>query len=106
MAELGLCPALRDVDLLAAKHGVDPGTQAAFRRQLQKELKSFLRDAMLRVIEVDAHRLGGHALAAFGILREEVPEMPLPDRPVVGFQGLPGWACSKWLDACCHDRLP
>src|SRR6516162_3926410 len=32
--------------------------------------------------------------------------MQIPDRPVVGFQGLPGWACGKGLDACCHFRLP
>jgi predicted NACHT family NTPase len=37
----------------------------------------------------------GHALAAFGIIREEIPEMQFPDRPLVDFKGLPCWACSK-----------
>src|SRR5262245_33578101 len=32
------------------------------------------------------------------------PEMHLPDLPMVGFKGLPCWACSKCLDACCHVR--
>jgi hypothetical protein len=88
-------PVLRDVDLLAAEHGVDPGAQAAFLRQLQKEFERFLGNAILGVIEVDANRLGGHALAAFGIIREKLPEMQFPDLPMVGFKGLPCWASGK-----------
>ena len=69
---------LRDVDLLAPEHGVDPGAQAGFLRQLQEELEGFVGDAILRVIEEDAHSLGRHPLAAPGIIREELPKVQSP----------------------------
>ena len=84
--------AFRDVDLLTPEHGVDPRLQAGFLRQLQEELEGFVGDAILRVIEVDAHSLGRHTLAACGIIREELPEMQVPDLPIVRFEALPGRA--------------
>src|SRR5262249_59140447 len=39
----------RDIDLLTTEHGVDPGTQVAFLRQLQEEFEGFIGDAMLGV---------------------------------------------------------
>ena len=78
---------LRDVDLLAPKHGVDPRAQAGFLRQLQEKLECFVGDAILRVIEVEAHRLGCHALAALGIIREELPQVHLPDLLDSGLRG-------------------
>ena len=68
-------PVFRDVDLLASEHGVDPRAQAGFLGQLQEELEGFVGDAILRVIEEEAHRLGRHALAARGIIREELAQM-------------------------------
>ena len=65
----------RDVDLLAPEHGVDPGSQVAFFRQLPEEFEGFVRDAILRIIEVETNRLDRHVFAAFWIIREEVPEM-------------------------------
>ena len=72
-------PVFRDVDLLAPEHGVDALAQAGFLGQLQEQLERFVGDAVLRVVEVDAHRLGGHALAALGVVREELAQMQLPD---------------------------
>ena len=69
---------LRDVDLLAAEHGVDPRAQAGFLGQLQEQLERLVGDAVLRVVEVDARRLGRHALAALGIVREELREDAAP----------------------------
>ena len=69
----------RDVDLLAPEHGVDALAQAGFLRQLQEELEGFVGDAILRIIQVEAHRLGRHALAAFGIIRKELAQMQLAD---------------------------
>jgi hypothetical protein len=86
---------LRDVDLLATKHGVDPRTQAGFLRQLKEELEGLIGDAILRVIEEDAHSLGGQACAAFGIIREEFPEVQFPHLLMVGFEGLPCWTCRE-----------
>ena len=86
---------LGDVDLLAAEHGVDPRAQAGFLRQLQEQLEGFVGDAILRVVEEDAHRLGRHPLAAPWVIREELPQMQSPDLLVVGLERLPGRACSK-----------
>ena len=83
---------LRDVDLLAAEHGVDPRPQAGFLGQLKQKLEGFVGDAILRVIEKDAHSLGRHPLAALGIVREQIAEMCLLDALIVGFESLPGRA--------------
>ena len=64
---------LRDVDLLAAKHGVDSRSQAGFLRQLEEKLEGFVGDAILRVIEEkarqprrsSARRAWGHPRRAF-----------------------------------------
>ena len=84
--------AFRDVDLLTPEHGVDPRLQAGFLRQLHEELEGFVGDVILRVIEVDAHSLGRHPLAACGVIREELPEIQVPDLPIVRFEALPGRA--------------
>ena len=81
---------LRHIDLFAPKHGVDPRSQAGFLGQLQEQLEGFVGDAILGVIQVKAHGLGGQPLAAAGIVSKELPEMQLPDLLIVGFQGLPG----------------
>ena len=99
-------PVFRDVDLLAPEHGVDARSQAGFLRQLQEELEGFVGDAVLRVIQVEAHRLGRHALAALGIVREELSEMQLADIFMVGFKGLPCLTFSERCDLCCHVRAP
>ena len=89
-------PLLGDVDLLPPKHGIDSGPQAGFLRQLQEELHRLVGDAVLGVIEVDADGLGGQALAALGVFREESSKMQLPDLLVMGFEGLPCRPLSEW----------
>ena len=91
---------LREVDLLPAEHGVDALAQAGFRRQLQQELEGFVGDAVLGVIQEEARRLRGHALAAFRVSREELPQMQLPGLLVVRRERLPGLAFGKWSDRC------
>ena len=71
-------PVLGDVDLLAPEHGVDPRAQAGFLGQLQEELEGFVGDAILRVVEEEAHRLGRHPLAALGVICEELPQVQFP----------------------------
>ena len=41
----------------------------------KKQLERFVGDAIFRVIQVNAGGLRGHALAAPGIIREEVPQV-------------------------------
>ena len=65
----------RDVDLVTPEHGVDARAQAGLLRQLQEELEGFVGDAILRVIQVEAHGLDRQALAACGIIREELAEV-------------------------------
>ena len=66
---------LRDVDFLAAKHGVDLRAKAGFLGQLQEELHGFVGDAILRVVEVNACGLGCHALSAPWVIRKQLPQM-------------------------------
>ena len=68
-------PLLRDVDLVPAKHGVDARLQRRFLGQLHEQLQGFVGDAVLRVVQKESHRLGGHALAALGVVREKIAQM-------------------------------
>jgi hypothetical protein len=61
---------------------------------------------MFGVVEVEAHRLDRHPFATPGIIREELPEMQLPDLLMVGFEGLPGRALSEWCSARGHTCAP
>ena len=85
-------PVFREVDFFAPEHGVDPRAQAGFLRQLQEELEGFVGNAILRVVEVDPDSLGRHPLAASEIVREELPEVQVPDFPIVGIEAIPGRA--------------
>ena len=40
-----------------------------------EKLEGFVGDAVLRVVQEEAHRLGRHPLAALGIIREEIAQM-------------------------------
>ena len=81
-----------DVDLFAAKHGVDARLQARFLGQLQEQLERLIGDAVLGVIEEDAGGLRRQPLAATGIFGEQVAEMHVAHLLGVSFQGLPGGA--------------
>ena len=85
----------RDVDPVAAEHGVDAIAQAAFPGQLHEELQRLVRDAVLRVIEKDARGFSRQTLAAFGIRREERAEMDVLDLLVVGGERFPRRACRQ-----------
>jgi hypothetical protein len=99
-------PVFRDVDLLTPEHGVDARAQAGFLRQLQEELEGFVGDAVLRVIQVEARRLGRHVLAALGVIGKELSEMERADIFLMGFKGLPCFTFSERRDLCCHVCAP
>jgi len=92
----------REVDFLAPEHGVDAFAQPGFLGKLQQELEGFVGDAVLRVVQVQAHRLCRHALAAFRIIRKELSEMELADILMVSFKGLPCLTFSERRDFFCH----
>ena len=97
---------LRKVDLFSPEHGVNPGPQPGLLGQLHQQLEGFAGDPVLGVIEVKAHGLSSHPLAAAGIVPKELPEVQLPNLLIVGFQGLPGRAFGEWCHARCHLRAP
>ena len=50
-------------------------SQARLFGQLDQELEGFIGDAILRVVQEEAHRLRRHPLAAPGITGEEISQM-------------------------------
>ena len=96
---------LGDVDLLAPKHGVDAGPQAGFLRKLHKESERLIRDAVLRVVEVDTSGLGRQALPAFRVVCEEFSEMQVLYVPEMGFEGLPRGTFRKRHGTGCHAHV-
>jgi hypothetical protein len=82
----------RDINLLSSKHGIDPRSQPAFFRQLHEEFEGLVSDAILRIIEVEAHCLRGQALAAFGIIGKELSKMQFSEFLMVRLEGPPSGA--------------
>ncbi len=81
---------LRDVDLLAAEHGVDARAQAALLGEADEQRQCLVGDPVLRVVEIDACGLRGQPFAASRIAREQLAEMHVADFPMVIFESLPG----------------
>ena len=75
---------LGHVDVLACEHGVAPRGYAGLGGELHQEVERFARDAILRVVEVDAGRLGRQAGASPGVGGEELAQVGARDLPVVG----------------------
>src|SRR4029077_3501348 len=75
---------LGEINFVSTKHGVDSGSQARFLGQLEEELERFVGDAVLRIVQENAHRLGGHSLSTFGVFSEQLPQMQSADLLVVG----------------------
>ena len=71
------CAFLRDIDLLAAEHGIDPLAQARLFRQFQQQAHGFIGDPILGVIEIKADCFDSHALAALRITGKELAQVLL-----------------------------
>ncbi len=84
-----------DVDLFAAKHGVDPLAQARFVGQLGEQAERFVGHPILGVVEIDAQGLGGQPLAALRIVGEQFAQVQLAYLVVMFFQGFPGRSLSQ-----------
>ncbi len=80
---------LGDVDLVAAKHGIDARTQVRLFRQLEQKLDGFIGDAVFRIIEKDAFGLGRQALSTLRVGSEQLPQMHLADFFRMTFETLP-----------------
>ena len=96
---------LRDVDLLAAEHGVDPLTQTRFFGQLHEQRQGFVRDPVLGVVQIESHRLDRHPLAALGVVREQRPQMHIADRVKVIRQTFPCRTLRERVDRRRHVAI-
>lgn len=63
------------VDLFAAEHGVDAGSQTGFLRELKKEPEGFSDNPVLGVIEMQAHGVERETLTPPGIICKELSEV-------------------------------
>jgi hypothetical protein len=73
---------------------------------LQQQPERLIGDAVLRVVEVDADRLGGQAFAAARVVGEEAAQVQVADLLVMRAQGLPGGAAGEWQIGRRHWEFP
>ena len=77
------------VDLLPAKHRLDSRLQAGLLGEPKKQLERLVGDAILGVVQVEAHSLHRHPLAARWIVREELSQMKIRRLFVVRIERIP-----------------
>src|SRR5262249_11414852 len=109
---------LRDVDLVAAEHGVDVLAEAGLLGELQQKAERLVGDAVLGIVEVDPGRLDDEPLPALAVVGKELAQMLALDLLIVLLQRCPGgqraqrgrghrraplsWPCAS----CCSWRRP
>ncbi len=97
---------LGDVHPLTAEHRVHLLREPALRRELPQKLEGVVGDAMLRVVEIEAGRLGGQPLAARRIGVEEIPELQALDFSPVPLQPAPDGSLYEGLSHGAAQSLP
>ena len=76
-------PVLADVDVLAGEHRVAAPLDVSLLRQLDQQLQRLVGDPVLGVVEEEAGALGDQALAAVGVLGEDLAQVAVADLGVV-----------------------
>jgi hypothetical protein len=89
-------PIFRRIDLFTLKHGIDPRPQTGLFSQLDKEPERFVRDAILRIIEVNAYGFHSETLTAVGIVREQITKVQSLEMLEVCFERFPGPTFRDW----------
>src|SRR6266403_850318 len=79
---------------------------APLRTRSTEQRDRLVGDAILGVVEIDADRLRGQALAAGRVFGEERAEMSLPDRLPMILEYLPRLARSQWHHSRHGSSLP
>ena len=92
----------RNVDFVAAEHGLDAPAESAVLRQPEEQFQGLPGYAIFRVIQVQADRFDRHALAAGGILRKKLAQMQLTDLLIVTCKALPCLALIERRDLLGH----
>ena len=98
-------PPFGEVDLVAAKHGIDPRLQTRLLRQFDQQLDGLVGNAILRVVEEQAHGLNGHFRAALRVCREQIAQMHPTYLLMVSFELLPGLQLSQRLGSLAVSNL-
>ena len=92
----------RDVDLVAAKHGIDPLAQTALSGQADEQFECLLRDSVLRVVEEDSAGLGRQFVPALRVGGKKFPQVQSGHLRMMRFKGFPGGAVGQRFGA--HTR--
>ena len=87
---------LGGVDPVAAEHGVDAVAQSGCLGELHEQVERLVGDAVFRVVEVEAHRLGRQALAASGVCGKEIAQVQRLDLVIMLLEGRPFRATGEW----------
>ena len=95
-------PVLGDVDALSAEHGVDALAQAGLLGEVDQQLERLIRDAILRVVEVDARGLEREPLTAVRVVGKQLSQGDRGERLVVRLQRRPGRTLGQGKNAICH----
>jgi hypothetical protein len=83
------------VDVLASEHGLAPLGEAGFVGEARQELDRLVVDAVLRVVEEQARRLGNQSLTAPGVRREELAEVGAARLGVMTLERLEAFALAQ-----------
>jgi hypothetical protein len=86
---------LGDIDLLTAKHGIDPLAQARLMGEFEQQGDRLISDAVLRVVEVETYGFERKVLSALWILREKAAEVHILYLGIMLSQSLPGGAFAE-----------
>ena len=93
---------LRDIDLVATEHGIDPFAQTALSGQTEEQFERFVRDAILRVIEEDPASLGRQIVPPPGISGKKFAQVEAGYFRMMRLKGFPGRTVGQWFGA--HAR--
>lgn len=102
---------LGEVNLFPAKHSVDSFPQSRFLREFEQQLECLVRDAILRVIEIEAQCFQSQTSPSLGIVGKELSQVYFLDLLIVGSEVLPClalycWSPGYYFRSCCHVRSP
>ncbi len=86
-------PAFGDVDRLAGEHGIAPGLQAAFARQLEQQAQREHVDAVLGQVGEHLGRLDAEAGKAAGVAREGLAQVEIA---AMGLDSAPAGPPTRW----------
>src|SRR6266571_1038961 len=100
-----------DIDLFAAKHGLDSLFQRGLFGELKQQLKSLVSHTILGVIEIQAGTLDGHPFRTLPIFGKQLSQMDRLDAFVMRFECFPRLALVRarfhfGFDCCFHLPAP